>query len=79
MKFPSFEEFEDTLTLSQVEAWSDAANSAKINITYPLNENNINEFITSLSSTNLIICKAMLQDYHSWLSERLDRCFSHQD
>lgn len=73
MKFPSFDEFEATLTMEQIQEWVNDANDAEIKVSLPLTVFNVRNFMTSQATADLMICKSMLRDYHEWLSKELEK------
>lgn len=72
-KFPSFDDFESTLTMEQILQWVDSANEAELNFSLPLTVFNIKDFNNALISASVLVNREMLHAYHEWLAEQLER------
>ena len=72
--FPSFDDFISPYSPYDISAWAAKGNEVALQkpVQLPLDENNIQDFATTICAMNLNITLAVLRDYHEWLRAQLD-------
>lgn len=77
MKFPDFSCFLETLTEEKIRKISDTLNKESVSFKFCLNpdtvSDNFSDLYQQLISKDFMIAIALLEEYHSWLCEQLDK------
>ena len=73
LNIPSFDDFLVEMGQERMLKWADEANAsaATLNITIPLDQQSMTQFVTAITALNVKYMTAMLRDYHEWLIGQL--------
>lgn len=72
---PSFDDFMSRYNPADIADWAADANRAafSVPIQLPLDEHNVNRFVTAVCAMSTQMSLSILRDYHEWLAEQLER------